>query len=121
MPHNFGQWLTHLPFAETINGHFDAAGKGLRHSLEQATWLPDSIRPRPPKPSPRLLHLQASHSRDLLTGTLQWLVDYSIILCPVAAFFGTGALLYYRRRKLFTKKRRAKRTAKGARVEAVGE
>jgi hypothetical protein len=102
--------------ADYVDRHIEKVASALRDTLSSSPWIPESARPRPaPKsnvPSkvvPVSLYAQAEdwvRKHKLLTGTF-------VVGIGAAAFFA------YRKRKSYSRKRRAKRASNGARQEVI--
>ena len=84
----------------------------LRGALQSASWLPDSLKP------PRK-HTSPAIPISYLERTQIWLSRNRAVTAAFIAFVGTGVFIVWRQRQHRQKKRRAWRTASGAKTEVV--
>ena len=104
--------------ADYIEQHSNHIAHEIRDVLENATWLPDSVRP---------LKQQAGHyfsrtpppPRGVYEKTIAWISNNRTAIAVIAAFAGTTFVLVHRRRKAHARRRRAKKFANGAKKEMV--
>lgn len=102
--------------ADYVDSHIERVALLLRETLSSQGWIPESARPSPPSKPPA----PAKALPVGLYNNLQDWVDKHKLLAG-SFVFGIGAAVYfaYRRRKQYSKKRRAKRASNGARLEVV--
>ncbi|KAF2224042.1 hypothetical protein BDZ85DRAFT_260301 [Elsinoe ampelina] len=94
--------------AEVIERHFETVADQIRELIPKRT--PFSAPPPPPRRLP-----PAAYFHNLQT----WALRHKAITAGLAAFFGTGAVYLLFQRYAYKQRRRAKRTANGARTEVV--
>jgi Fungal family of unknown function (DUF1776) len=102
--------------AEYIDRQIEQVAAALRETLSSSPWIPESARPkRPPKlpVSPKVVPV------GLYPRVQDWVEKHKLLTGGV--IIGIGATVYfaYRKRKAYTRKRRAKRASNGARLEVV--
>lgn len=100
-----------------IERQVDTAASALRNAINSQAWIPDQVRPKVPANAPvpttavaLSLHQHVSDwvlRNKLLTGTF------------VLGITATSIHLLNRKRKSYSRKRRAKRASNGARLEVV--
>jgi hypothetical protein len=102
--------------ADYIDNHLERVASALREALSSSSWIPESARPKaPPKPP--------APSKVLPVGLYprmqDWFEKYKVLTGTFV--LGVGAVIFfaYRRRKAYSRKRRAKRASNGARLEVV--
>ena len=100
-----------------IERHFDEAGVFIKETWRSQSWIPDEFKP-PPPPPPRYEPIFIA-PRSLFSSTKRWITDHSALTFAALAFLGTGGFFLYQRRKLYLRKRRAKRRANGQKKEVV--
>ena len=106
-----------IEVADSIDRHFEAVSNILRESLASSPWIPDSARPSMPvkaisTPAPSLSTFDRAQD---------WLVKHKTFSIAVVVSAGLVSYLIYRRRRNWSKKRRARRASNGARREVVGK
>lgn len=85
----------------------------LRGVLQSAGWLPDTVKPpRRQNPSPAI-------PMSYLERTQIWVSKRPATTAAIIAFIGTGMFVVWRQRRHRQRKRRARRTASGARTEVI--
>ncbi|MCJ1361356.1 hypothetical protein MMC16_000454 [Acarospora aff. strigata] len=104
-----------LDLADAIDRQFDLVSAAIRESLQSATWIPQSVKPPPPR-SRRVVPPMPQGS---LARAQDWVLKHQALTAAIIAFVGTGGFLIYRRRRLYSRKRRARRASNGARKEVV--
>lgn len=101
---------------DSIEGHFVAVGSSINEALRASPWLPDSIKPPQRAPARRA-------SIRIAPGYFQrckiWMLGHPALVAAIIAFAGTGVFFIWRRRQVQRMKRRAKRTSRGFKTEAV--
>lgn len=109
--------------ADSIERHFKAVASSLlewpvaasiRERIQSSPWLYEEISPRTPPPPP---HRPITISYLRACG--RWVSEHRAVTAAVVAFVGTGAVIFYTRRRADRAKRRAKRAKNGARTEVV--
>ncbi|RDW70788.1 DUF1776 domain-containing protein [Aspergillus mulundensis] len=99
--------------ADSINRHVDHAADAVRNTLSHQSWLPSSVRPspafRPFSPRPQSLYDRVH----------DWAIRNRAWSAAILAFVGTTGVLYFGSKKLRAKRRKAKRSANGARKEII--
>ncbi|CBX95292.1 hypothetical protein IAQ61_004113 [Plenodomus lingam] len=97
---------------DATDAHFaSVAGYVKRHLPE--SWIPQQSRPPPPPPPPHAL------SNAYIQRLQDWVSQHRALTAAVVAFVGTGGLLLWREKKIYNRKRRARRATNGARKEVV--
>ncbi|PSK58701.1 hypothetical protein B9Z65_6716 [Elsinoe australis] len=94
--------------AEVIERHFESVADQIRD------WIPRRGQFVAPPPPPRRLP-PASYLSSLQT----WALKHRAVSAGLVAFFGTGAVYLFLQSRSYKQRRRAKRTANGARTEVV--
>ncbi|KIX01758.1 uncharacterized protein Z518_09485 [Rhinocladiella mackenziei CBS 650.93] len=107
--------------ADYIEKHTNAIASDIRNAIDQASWIPDSLRPprqagngpanffaRPPPPP-----------QGFLEKSTAWISKNRTAIAIVVAFAGTSIYLVHRRKKAHARKRRAKKLPNGAKKEIV--
>ncbi|KAL9065800.1 MAG: hypothetical protein Q9157_007351 [Trypethelium eluteriae] len=108
--------------ADALDRHIDFVADSLKDAAIRVNdaWGHLSGRPAPlpppPPPPPRLPFFGPSTSLQHLQ---RWVSRHRAITAALVAFFGTSALLLYRQKRAYVKKRRAKKASNGARSEVV--
>ena len=105
-------------FTESVEAHFESVARSLQDTFRATTWLPDSMKPRPPKPSARFPTI-VSRPNGYFAASRSLISEHRAVSAAVVAFIGTGAFIVWRRRRADRAKRRAKRAKNGARTEVV--
>ena len=105
--------------SRAIESQFDKTAIVIRESVQQTTWIPDSIKPARAKPPPARFSLSSRHDHGTLETVLDFISEHRAFVAATVAFLGTGGLLLYRRRKQYLKKRRARKSPSGARCEVI--
>lgn len=95
-----------------IERHFENVADQIRD------WMPRHMPyiaspPPPPPPKRSLLGVSA------FTSLQHWTMRHKALTAAFVAFFGTGAVYMIYQRRAYRQKRRARRTATGARTEVV--
>ena len=101
--------------AEAIDRHVDHVADAVRDTLSHQSWLPPSVRP-----SPIVRHF-SSRPQSLYDRVHSWVIQNRAWSAAILAFVGTTGVLYLGDKKLRTKRRKAKRSANGARKEILGK
>lgn len=100
--------------ADYVERHIERVAATLRETLSSSPWIPESARPKPPKPP--------APSKVVPVGLFArvhgWVLKNKVLTGTFVVGFGVSILLY-KKRKAYGKKRRAKRAVNGARVEVV--
>ncbi|KAI9868564.1 MAG: hypothetical protein M1830_005635 [Pleopsidium flavum] len=104
-----------LELADAIERQTNSVSAALRESLQSATWIPQSV--KPPRPPPR--RVVPAIPQGYIGHAQEWVLRHQALTAAILAFLGTGGFLVYRKRKLYGRKRRAKRASNGARKEVV--
>lgn len=94
--------------AEVIERHFESVADQIRD------WIPRRGQFAAPPPPPRRLP-PVSYLSSLQT----WALKHRAVSAGLVAFFGTGAVYLFLQSRSYKQRRRAKRTAHGARTEVV--
>lgn len=101
---------------DSIEGHFVAVGSSINEALRASPWLPDSIKPPQRAPARRAsVRIPPGYFQRCKT----WMLEHPAVVAAVIAFAGTSAFFIWRRRRVQRMKRRAKRTSRGFKTEAV--
>ena len=100
--------------ADYIDKNIDKAADIIRDSLAKSSWVPESIRPRPPPPAPVLAIPTSSLER-----IQNWISRHKILTGVVVIVAGTVVYRSYRSSRFGRKTRRAKRARSGGRLEVV--
>ncbi|KAI9669428.1 MAG: hypothetical protein M1831_000464 [Alyxoria varia] len=120
IPDWLSQHTPDIPYANTVNHAVDQASTSVRDTLSAATWLPDFARPRPvPTTSRNTSTWAPAPPRGTFSSLKGWVDSHRAWSAAAVSFVGTGAYLLYHSRRRYARKRRARRTANGAKVEVV--
>lgn len=105
--------------ADYVEQHIDHVATVVRETISHQSWIPSSMRP-PPPPPPQASRWVPAAPQSLYERAQDWVWRNRAWTAAVLAFMGTSGFLIYRNKKLYGKKRRAKKAANGARKEIVG-
>ncbi|PNS19098.1 hypothetical protein CAC42_1834 [Sphaceloma murrayae] len=94
--------------AEVIERHFETVADQIRD------WIPKGRVVAAPPPRPRRLA-----PATYISCLQSWALNHKAVTAGLLAFVGTGAVYLFVQRKAYRSRRRAKRTANGARTEVV--
>lgn len=94
--------------AEVIERHFETVADQIRD------WIPRRMQHIVPPPPPKK-SLPASY----LSSLQSWAIKHKALSAGLVAFVGTGAVYLFIQRRAYRQKRRARRTATGARTEVA--
>ncbi|KAL4763550.1 DUF1776 domain-containing protein [Aspergillus foveolatus] len=111
VPHDVRRYANSV--AEAIDRHVDHVADAVRDTLSHQSWLPPSVRP-----SPIVRHI-SSRPQSLYDRVHNWVIQNRAWSAAILAFVGTTGVLYLGDKKLRTKRRKAKRSANGARKEII--
>jgi hypothetical protein len=102
--------------ADYVDRHIEKVANALRESLSSSQWIPESARPKPPPKPPipsTIVPVSAySHAQD-------WVQKHKVLTGTFVIGIGAAIFFAYKRRKVYCRKRRAKRASNGARLEVV--
>ncbi|KAJ5132949.1 hypothetical protein N7448_007107 [Penicillium atrosanguineum] len=98
--------------ADSIDRQFDHAATVIRDTLSHQSWLPQAVRPMRTSRNARA-------PRGLADRVQDWMIRNRAWTAAIAAFLGTGCVLYYGSKKLHGKRRKARKAGNGARKEIV--
>jgi hypothetical protein len=113
VPHDVRRYANSV--AEAIDRHVDHVADAVRDTLSHQSWLPPSVRPSP------IVHHFSSRPQSLYDRLHNWVIRNRAWSAAILAFVGTTGVLYFGDKKLRTKRRKAKRSANGARKEIIGK
>jgi len=99
--------------ADRIDRHMESIFLSVRSTLESSNWVPDAI--KPPQRHVPAVSLPLSY----IQKTQAWIDRNRAVTAAIVAFAGTSAVLVWRRQRLNKRKRKARRGALGAKVEAI--
>lgn len=109
-------------FADSVDHHVrDIASiileypiaSSIRETIQNSPWLYEQPEPLPPPPPPTLIQV------GFLRWSANWLSRNRTAVAVTVAFFGTGALILWRRQSIRQARRKARRGRHGTRTEAV--
>lgn len=106
--------------ADYIEKHSNSIASDIRDAIDQATWLPESLKP-PRNHSSHHFFAPASPPppQGIYEKTVAFISKNRTTIAIVLAFAGTTAYLVHRRKRAHAKKRRAKKLPNGAKKEIV--
>jgi NAD(P)-dependent dehydrogenase (short-subunit alcohol dehydrogenase family) len=102
--------------ADYIDKHVEKASELLKDTLSKTTWIPESIRPRPPPPEPPKMLILPSSAYERVQD---WVSRHKILTGVIVIATGTVIYRTYRSSRYCRKTRRAKRARSGGRLEVV--
>lgn len=106
--------------ADYIEKHTNAIASDIRDAIDNADWIPDSLRPpRQPVNGPAYFPRTPSPPQGLLDKTTAWISRNRTIIAVCVAFTGTTLFMIHRRKKAHARKRRAKKLPNGGKKEIV--
>ncbi|KIW20189.1 hypothetical protein PV08_00764 [Exophiala spinifera] len=106
--------------ADYIEKHTNAIASDIRDAIDNADWIPDSLRPpRQPASGPSYFPRPPSPPQGLLEKTTTWVSKNRTIIAVCVAFAGTTLFMIHRRKKAHARKRRAKKLPNGGKKEIV--
>jgi hypothetical protein len=115
VPRNVVRWSNDI--ADYIDTYANEIAAEIRDHLTHAQWLPESVRPTPPPPSPSAIASSLPVSiYDKVRDTVK---RNKVLTGTFVVGFGASVYMMYRRRAHYARKRRAKRAPNGARLEVV--
>lgn len=123
IPNSVRQYTVDVDYAGAISRGMDECSDKLRDTLHSTPWIPDSLRPSPPKrPTSRFAGRTAGiPSRGYFAALRHWMWRNQALTAAIIAFFGSGGLMLYYQHRAYRSKRRAKRGRDGSRTEVVGK
>lgn len=102
--------------ADYVDRHIEKVASALREAVSSSPWIPESARPKPPpKPPVPAKIIPAS----LYCRAQDWVQKNKLLSGTFVIGIGAAIFFAYRRRKAYSRKRRAKRASNGARLEVV--
>ncbi|KAI9699184.1 MAG: hypothetical protein M1820_007263 [Bogoriella megaspora] len=106
--------------ADALDRQIDFVAESLKHVGGRVgnAWGQLAGRPAPPPPPPPPT-LPIIGRATAIQCVQRWISRNRALTAALFAFFGTGAVMLYREKKAYSKKRRAKRASNGARSEVV--
>lgn len=106
--------------SNTLEAHFVSVASSINEALRTTPWLPDSIKP-PRRPLRHATVPATPASVGYLECSQDWISRHRALTAAIVAFVGTGAfvIIWQRRRRSRSGKRRARRAKNGARTEVV--
>ena len=105
--------------ADYIEKYSNTIAADIREALDQATWLPESLKPPRNHGSHHFFTPQPPPPQGLYEQTVAWVSRNRTAIAVVLAFAGTTAYLVHRRKRAHARKRRAKKLPNGAKKEIV--
>jgi hypothetical protein len=102
--------------ADYVDRHIEKVANALRETLSSSPWIPESARPRPP-PKPPVPSKIVPVS--LYSQAEDWVQRHKLLTGIFIVGIGAAVFFAYRKRKAYSRKRRAKRASNGARLEVV--
>ncbi|KAE9982091.1 hypothetical protein EG328_011194 [Venturia inaequalis] len=100
-------------FFDVVDKQIDSFASSIRSVFSSSSWLPESI--KPPPPPPRYLPANQTYIR----AVAEWILRHKAITAAFVAFMSTGGVLVWHQRIQKSKRRRARRTANGTRLEVI--
>ena len=85
----------------------------IRETIQSSPWLYEQPEPLPPPPPPTLTQV------GFLRWSSNWVSRNRTAVTVIAAFFGTGTFMLWRRRRVAHARRKAKRGRNGSKAEVV--
>ena len=104
--------------ADYIDSQLQKASNTLREALSSSPWLPESAKPRPPPPPPRTF-IQSAIPESTLARVQTWISNHKLLTTIVVVSIGGLTYHVVKQKTAGRKKRRAKKTSNGARLEVV--
>lgn len=98
---------------DAVDKQIDNFASSIRNVFSSSSWLPESI--KPPPPPPRYLPANQTYIR----AVAGWISKHKAITAAFGAFMSTGGILVWHQKIQKSKRRRAKRTVNGTRLEVV--
>lgn len=106
--------------ADYIEKHTNAIASDIRDAIDQASWIPDSLRPpRQPGGGPSFFARPPPPPQGIFEKTAAWVSKNRTAIAIVVAFTGTSIYLIHRRKRAHARKRRARKLPNGAKKEIV--
>jgi len=107
-----------LTSSDYIERHTNSIANDIRDALDNATWLPDSLKP-PHQSTSHFFARAPPPPQGIIEQTTAWVSQNRTVIAVVVAFAGTTTYLVHRRKRAHARKRRAKRLSNGAKKEIV--
>lgn len=105
--------------ADYIEKHSNSFAADIRDAIDQATWLPESLKPPRNHVSHHFFAPQPAPPQGIYEKTVAFVSKNRTAIAVVVAFAGTTAYLVHRRKRAHARKRRAKKLPSGAKKEIV--
>jgi hypothetical protein len=102
--------------ADYVDQHIEWVAAALRETLLSSPWIPESARPKQPPKPPTPLKVQPV---GLFARVQTWVLKNKLLCGTFVLGIGAASFFIHRRRKVYGRKRRAKRASNGARLEVV--
>lgn len=105
--------------ADYIEKHSNSIAADIRDAIDQATWLPESLKPPRNHASHHFFAPQPPPPQGVYEKSVAWVSRNRTAIAIVLAFAGTTVYLIHRRKRAHARKRRAKKLPNGAKKEIV--
>ena len=105
--------------ADYIEKHSNTLAADIRDAIDQATWLPDSLKPPRNNASHHFFTPPPPPPQGVYEKTVAWVSKNRTAIAVVIAFAGTTVYLINRNKRAHARKRRAKKLPNGAKKEIV--
>ncbi|CZS95427.1 hypothetical protein WAI453_011363 [Rhynchosporium graminicola] len=112
-------WRYSNAIADYVDQHLAKVSNTLREALSSSQWIPESARPRPPRPPPQSFAQAVASSTTFIAQVHQWIFKNKILTTVIVIALGGVTYHVVKRKSSYRKKRRAKRANNGARLEVV--